>query len=218
MNVQSKKSEDWSDTLAGKVDRVVSPIEDAANLIAAVAIFALMILGTAQIVLRTVFNSPIAGYIDMVELSMAGMAFLGAAYCQRMGALIRMELLVANLRGRWLWGFETLGTLVAMAIIGVLAWYGWEHFLRSYTLGDSTIDAEYPVWPSKLLVPIAFALWFVRLSIQLAGSIRLMLNPTLEPGGIASIQDVATVAHEEIQVTFGEELNPSKVDQETSSR
>lgn len=185
----------------------MQPVEDLANFIAALAIFLLMLLGTAQIVLRSVFNSPIAGYIDMVELSMAGMAFLGAAYCQRLGAHIRMEILVSYLRGRWLWAFEVFSTTVGLIIIGVLIWYGWDHFLRAYQLGDSTIDAEYPVWPSKLLVPIAFALWFLRLVVQLAGSLRLLYDPTLEPAGVTTIQDAKSVAQDEIDEAFGESAN-----------
>lgn len=181
------------------------PLEDLANLLAAFAIFALMVLGSAQILFRTVFNSPIAGYIDLVELSMASMAFLGAAYCQRLGAHIRMEILVGRFRGRLLWFAEIVGTLLALFIIGVLIFYGWDHFLRAYQLGDSTIDAEYPVWPSKLLVPIAFALWWVRLLVQLLGSIRLFIDPSLDPVGIARIQTVAEQAKEEMDHALGDE-------------
>ena len=188
------------------LDRFMQPIEDTANLLAADAIFLLMILGCAQILLRTVFNMPISGYIDLVELSMAGMAFLGAAYCQRLGSHIRMEILIGYLKGRWIWAFEIIGTLFAMFIIGVLIWYSWDHFMRSFQLGDTTIDAEFPVWPSKLLVPIAFSLWFVRLTIQLLGSIRLFKNPELAPVGIAEILDAASTAKEEIQETFGDEI------------
>lgn len=207
MTELSKQRDTWYHRTAGKLDRGIRPVEDAANLIAAVAIFLLMVLGTAQILLRTVFNSPIAGYIDLVELSMAGMAFLGAAYCQRLGAHIRMEILVARLRGRWLWALEVFGTTVALIIIGVLVWYGWGHFLRSYTLGDTTIDAEFPVWPSKLLVPVAFALWWIRLAIQLVGSLRLLRNPELEPAGVALIQDVKSIAQDEIEEALGAAAN-----------
>lgn len=194
-----------------RADRALSPIEDTANLLAAIAIFLLMILGVGQIVMRTIFNSPINGYIDLVELSMASMAFLGAAYCQRLGAHIRMELLVGNLKGRVLWGTEIFATLVAMTIIGVLIWYGWGHFMRSYTLGDTTIDAEFPVWPSKLLVPIAFGIWWLRLLIQLFGSIRLFLDPSKEKEGVVTVKDVADQAQDEITEVMGAPTAQSEV-------
>ena len=213
MNPEAAKDRPWHGTPAGKFDRLIQPAENAANFIAAIAIVLLMTLGTAQVILRTLFNKPITGYIDLVELSMAGMAFLGAAYCQRLGSHVRMEILVGYLRGRWLWAFETFGILVALFIISVLIWFGWGHFLRSYQLGDTTIDAEFPVWPSKLLVPIAFALWWIRLAIQFIASLRLLINPQVEPAGIPVVQSVANVAQEEIQETFGEKVTVKQRDE-----
>jgi TRAP-type C4-dicarboxylate transport system permease small subunit len=192
-----------ADRLLSSIDRLAAPIENIANFMAGLAIFILMFMGSAQIFLRTLFNAPIPGYIDLVQLAMASMAFLGAAYCQRLSAHIRMELLVGNLKGRALWGFETVTTLISLFIIAVLILYGWDHFVRSYESGDTTIDAEYIVWPSKLLVPIAFSLWFIRLLIQLFGAIRMFINPSLEPIGIAKIQHAAEHASEEIKETFG---------------
>jgi len=192
----------------GRANKALIPIEDTANLLAAFAIMALMILGVLQIVLRSVFNTPITGYIDLVELSMASMAFLGAAYCQRLGSHIRMELLVGRLKGRALWFAEAFGTLAGLFIIGVLIYYSWGHFLRSYTLGDTTIDAEYPVWPSKLLVPIAFSIWFARLALQFIGSVRLFLNPSLEPVAVVVAKDVAEQAQDEIHEVMGDEIDP----------
>lgn len=194
--------------VVSKLDRALMPVEDLANLLAAMAIFLLMCLGVAQIVMRTIFNAPITGYIDLVELSMASMAFLGAAYCQRLGAHIRMELLVGHLRGRVLWGVEIFGTLVALGIIGTLIWYGWAHFMRAYTLGDTTIDAEFPVWPSKLLVPVAFAVWWLRLAIQLIGSVRLFIDPSLDTVGVVTIKDVVDQAQDEIHEVMGDSVNP----------
>ena len=187
------------------LDRRLIPVEDLANLLASIAIFLMMVLGVVQIVMRTVFNSPVAGYIDMVELSMASMAFLGAAYCQRLGTHIRMDLVVSHLSGRKYWALEIFSTLVGMFIIAVLVWYGAGHFWRAYSLGDTTIDAEFVVWPSKLLVPIAFSIWFLRLTVQLAGSIRLFIDPSAEPVGIVSLKDVVDQAQEEIHEVMGDE-------------
>lgn len=185
-------------------DKKLIPAEDLANMIAAIAIFLLMLLGVLQIGLRSIFNAPITGYIDLVELSMASMAFLGAAYCQRLGAHIRMELIVGSFRGRVFWLSEIFGTLIALFIIGVLVYYSTGHFWRSFTLGDTTIDAEFPVWPSKLLVPLAFSLWFLRLLVQLAGSLRLALDPTLPRKGVVTIKDIADQAQDEIRDALGD--------------
>ncbi|MBU2994017.1 TRAP transporter small permease [Octadecabacter sp. 1_MG-2023] len=194
-------------SVIGRLNRGLIPIEDLANLLAAVAIMALMFLGVAQIVLRTVFNNPIDGYIDLVELSMASMAFLGAAYTQRMGSHIRMELLMSRLSGRSLWAVEAFGAAVAMFIIGVLVYYSYGHFLRAYTLGDTTIDAEYPVWPSKLLVPIAFSIWWCRLALQFFGALRLVVFPQAEPVGVVVMKDVAEQAQDEIHEVMGDDVD-----------
>lgn len=185
------------------LDRWLSPVEEGLNLVAALAIFVLMFLGVAQIALRKVFNAPIVGYIDAVELSMATFAFLGAAYCQRLGDHIRMEIVIGLLKGRALWWAEFISTLAALVIVGVLVWFGWDHFLRSYLIGDTTIDAEYPVWPSKLLVPVAFFVWFLRLAVQLLGFLRLTRYPDGEPVGVPVVMDVAAQAQEEIRDAFG---------------
>ncbi len=197
-------SSDSSTGALGTVSRWLMPAEDIANFLAAIAILLLMFLGVAQIVLRTVFNSPIAGYIDLVQLSMASMAFLGAAYCQRLGAHIRMELIIGQLKGRAYWMSEIIATLVALFIIGVLIWYTAQHFWRAFTLGDTTIDAEYQVWPSKLLVPVAFSIWFLRLLIQFWGSVRMFLDPSKTPVAVVTIKHVAEQAQDEIHDIMGD--------------
>jgi len=202
-------------SLLARLNRGLIPVEDLANLLAAFAIMALMILGVLQIVLRTVFNNPIGGYIDLVELSMASMAFLGAAYTQRIGGHIRMELLVGRLRGRALWTVEALGAALGMFIIGVLIYYSYGHFLRAYTLGDTTIDAEYVTWPSKLLVPIAFSIWWVRLALQCAGALRLVLRPDATPIAVVVAKEVAEQAKDEIHEIMGAEADLSDPEDKT---
>ncbi|WP_341368921.1 TRAP transporter small permease [Yoonia sp. BS5-3] len=202
----AKNTQAETGLLAG-LNRGLIPVEDFANLMAAFAIMALMILGVLQILLRTVFNAPIDGYIDLVELSMASMAFLGAAYTQRLGSHIRMELLVGRLKGRWLWAVEAVGAAVALFIIGVLIYYSFGHFQRAYSLGDTTIDAEYPTWPSKLLVPIAFGIWWCRLALQFLGALRLFIFPDAQPVAVIIAKDVAEQAKDEIAEVMGDETD-----------
>lgn len=182
-------------------DRRLGAVETAFNLAAAFAIFALMLLGVWQVLARTLFNAPVRGYIDFVELSVATFAFLGIAYCQRLGGHVRMEMLLKPMRGRLLWSTEIFGTVVALAVIAVLVWYGWSHFMRAYTLGDSTIDADLPVWPSKLVVPVSLALLWLRLWVQLAGYVRLARDPARAPVAVPLVHSVEELARREIEET-----------------
>jgi len=182
-----------------RFDRALGRVEEVFNLVAAAFIFGLMFLGIAQVLGRRLFNAPMSGYIDFVELSMATFAFLGIAYCQRLGGHVRMEMLLKLTGGRMRWALEVFGTLVALFIIGVLIWYGYGHFLRAWQLGDSTIDAELPVWPSKLVVPIAFALLWLRLLVQLWGYLRLVARPAAAPVAVPEILTAEALAAREIE-------------------
>lgn len=181
----------------GAADRFMWRIEVSFAYVSAACIFVLMMIAVVQIVSRKLFNAPIFGYIDMVELAMGTFAFLAISYCERLGGHVRMELLVTNLRGRLLWLFETTGVLVSLFVIAVLIYYGFEHAYRAFENGDSTIDAQYPLWPSKLLPPISFCVLFARLLVMLWGYLRLLIDPSLTPVGVplmSSMEEEA--AHE----------------------
>ena len=191
-----------NDTSVGMLvafDRWLIPVENLFNLIAGLFIFGLMILGIFQVIGRQVFNIPVAGYIDWVEVSMAVFAFMGAAYCQRTGTHVRMELFLTKVRLRTRWSMEIMGTIGAMIIISVLIIYGYDHTMRAFTIGDSTIDAELPMWPSKAVVPIAFSLLWLRLFVQLLGFMRLFRNPEAKPVAVPVVESVEEQAVHEIE-------------------
>ena len=183
--------------LIDRLDGFLIPVERFFAFVASLCIFALMLIGVVNVAGRTIFNYSIFGYVDMVELSISIFAFLSIAYCERLSGHVRMELLVGNLRGRWLWALEIIGTLVALFVVAVLVQYGWTHALRAYEYGDSTIDAQYPWWPSKMLVAAAFMLLWLRLLVNLLGYGRLLLNPRATPIAVPLVADVKRLAETE---------------------
>ena len=194
--------------LLGAADEGFFKLESALNLIAALVILAVMFIGVFQVFGRKLINLPVPGYVDVVEFVMTVFAFISIAYTQRLGGHVRMEIIIKKFRGRGLWIVESLGTLTIIGIVAILAWFGYEHFLRAWTIGDSTIDIEIPLWPSKLLVPVAFAVLLVRLFIQLLGFLRLSAHPDAEPVGIPRIETVDEQAQHEIETGLaGEEAD-----------
>lgn len=171
----------------GVVDRALHRIEKLTSLIAGYGIFVLMMLGVWHVIGRKFFSAPVFGYIDIVEVMMAFLVFLAIGYTERLGGHIRMELAILFLRGRVQVLFELVSVLLGLGVVGVIAYYSWTHAMRAYWLGDSSIDAEIPLWPSKMVVPVALGLLFLRLLISLWAYMRLLADPTRSSFGVPAI-------------------------------
>ena len=180
-------------------DAVYFEIESFFNLLSGVAIFFVMGLGVTQIFGRALFNSSIVGYVDIIEISISIFAFLGISYVQKLSGHVRMEIIIGRFRGRLLWATEIFGTLVALFVVFVLIIYSWDHFMRSWTIGDSTMDIELPLWPSKIIIPFTLSMLEFRLLLQLLGFIRIFIYPR-DPHqiGIPIIETVDEAAQHEI--------------------
>jgi len=177
MNVQVSSGPAGQAGPLSRFDAIFSRIENIFAFLAALGIFFVMSVGIAEVVLRTVFNHSIFGYLDVIELTMAVFAFLSAAYCQRFGTHIRMDLVVSLLKGRAQHVVECFAIAVALVAVGILIKATTDHFLRSYSSGDSTIDANLLVWPSKIMIPIGLSLLWLRLLLNFVGFLRLIVHP-----------------------------------------
>ena len=180
-------------------DRTFFKLESALNLLGGIVIFLLVFLATANVLGRWLFDLSINGYIDWVEQALAFMAFLGIAYTKRLGGHIRMDILVSHLHGQWLWFVELLSVVLMLIITLFLVYGSYLHFLRAYTLGDSSLDIDLPTWPAKLVVPVALTVLALRLMLQIWGYFRAMRENSEQPVGIPLIEDAAAVAAKEAE-------------------
>lgn len=213
LGVASEETRPPSDAHSlAKIDYRWGRLEGALNFIAAISIFGIMIVGVVQIVTRVVSGAlhdlwpdippfAIYGYIDWIEFIAILYAVLGIAYCQRMGSHIRMEIVLASLHGRWRWGLELFGIVLALFVTVLLTYASFENFLRAYINGDSSMDIRLPQWPSKLIVPIALAVLAVRLVLQLWGYGRLLLRPDATPLAVPMVMAPDEAARLEIEET-----------------
>lgn len=201
MAISETRSLSSGDLALSRVDEYLFKVESLFNIIAGIVIFMTMLLGVIQVVGRSFFNQPVPAYVDIIELMMATFAFLGISYCQKLGGHVRMEIVMKHFKGRAFWVAEVVNTLLMMWIIAVLLIYGYEHFLRAFEFGDSTIDGDYPLWPSKLVVPVAFGLLLIRLTVNLVGFIRLVARPEADPIGVPVIETVDDQAEYEIRTS-----------------
>ncbi len=182
-------------SLLSRLDCALLRIERICALISGVAIFSLMFLAAYSVTGRKFFSSPLLGYVDYIEAAMPIIAIMGISYVQRDGTHVRMDMLVSSLKGRLLWLFELFSIILILLLMVALTWGAWEHFERSFDCArplcsrDSSIDISLPIWPSKLVVPVAFGVLVLRLCLQAVGYGRALVlgleNPVAVPLNIS---------------------------------
>lgn len=156
-----------------RIERVIAAIETALNYGSVVFILFLMFFAAAEVVGRYVFNAPIRGHMEIVELIMAAVVFLGMAYTQRVGGHVRMEIFITGvIKGRYRDIAECITLLVSLAIYGVIAYYTLQNTMYSREIGDVTSFIKWPTWQSKLCISIGSMLLCVRFIIEFIQHLR----------------------------------------------
>ncbi len=200
------------DSALSRADRALYTLERSLALISGLAVFSLMVLAVISVTGRNLFNAPLPGYVDWIEQAMPLIAFMGVAYTQRDGGHIRMDILVGALRGRTLWAAEFVTTAFVLALMLLMVWGSWAHFQRSFDFAaplwsrDSTMDISLPLWPAKLLAPVAFSVLCLRLCLQLWGYGRAILLNLNEPVAVPLVQSAAEQAAAEAETVSGAEM------------
>jgi TRAP-type mannitol/chloroaromatic compound transport system permease small subunit len=126
-------------------------------------IFVLMLLITADVVLRNLFLAPIAGVTEMVEITIVGIVFLQLAHAVWAGRMIRSDSVLGWLMRRYPAAGRRLDgvcQLLGAALMCVIVWGqmprlvdSWEHGLFRGTPGVFVA----PTWPLELIIVIGSA-------------------------------------------------------------
>jgi C4-dicarboxylate transporter DctQ subunit len=143
-------------------------IEDWLNLASVFIIMFLMFFATTEIVGRYIFNSPVPGHVEIVELIMAGVVFFGIAYTERVGGHVRMELFVTRvLKGRGYHIAEAVTAFLSLFVYIFILIYTFKASMFSFQMGDNTAYLYWPTWPSKFAVPLGSFFLCIRFLIEI---------------------------------------------------
>ena len=124
-------------------------------------IFLIMLLINTDVLLRFLFNSPIDGVTEIVEVSIAGIVFLQLADAIRAGRLTRSDGLFNKIReskprvGQWMSiFFDICGALFFVAIMFGAVPTFIEAYERNYFAGSEGVFTV-AIWPIRLILCIS---------------------------------------------------------------
>lgn len=162
-------------------DRLLGYAELITAVIAGVVIFFVMWVGVAEIFSRKLFNFPLYGQLDLIELTMSSYALLPISFCWRAAGHIRVDLVINLATGRMRWVLEMVTSLFALALVTAILPGIIDFFENAWQIGDSTINTQWPTWPAKGVPIVGFVILWLRLALEIVAYLRLVITPAAEP-------------------------------------
>jgi TRAP-type C4-dicarboxylate transport system permease small subunit len=135
--------------------------------VACVALGALIVLITLQVIRRRLLDAPIVYTDEVSGYLLVVVTFLSLGYALQHGDHIQVELLTGRLssrHGRWV----RIGwCLVGLGFTGLLTVRSAALALDSARLGAFSITSQIPLAPIQAVAPLGFSLLFLQLAAQL---------------------------------------------------
>ena len=121
--------------------------------LASVFLGILVIAGAGDVITTTVLHSPVPSALEISEISLVAIVFLGLAQAQHKNAHITVDILAQNLKGPMRWFSRALAHVGAIVFFFAIGWYGLLEAIHSYGINE-VADGLYPIpkWPARFLL------------------------------------------------------------------
>ncbi len=132
---------------------------DALAVLAALILLAMVIVVTADIVLRNTLGGGFAWANEVSEYALYLMTLLTAPWLLRRGQHVRIDIMLTLVPPQIAWLMEAVGDLLGFAVCVVLIRYGFAMTYDSWRLGAITIkNLVFPEWWLLAPLPVTFVL------------------------------------------------------------
>jgi TRAP-type mannitol/chloroaromatic compound transport system permease small subunit len=143
-----------------KLSRLIDAVNDRIGRFAFWLVLIVTVLSAGTAIARYGFSTGSNALLELQWYLFGAIFMLGAAYGLLTGAHVRIDVVNGRLSRRTQAWIDILGTLLMLLpACFIVAWFGWDMFMRSWTIMERSSDAGGLIrWPAKLLIPLGFAL------------------------------------------------------------
>jgi len=154
-----------------RIDKGLKATERAVALVAVGFMLAIMLVVTADVVMRYLFNSPFPWAYDLIALYlMAGVFYFVLSDAHREKMHVGIDILQCRMGPRVRHLADLLTALISLVLFSLIAYVGaqgaWESFASDEILAG---NIPWPTWLSAIIVPIGATLLVLRLVLQFIG-------------------------------------------------
>ena len=128
-----------------------SPLRFVATVVALIGgalAFALAFLVTASVLLRWLFDAPVPGDFEFVQMGTALIVFAYLPFCQIERGNIVVDAFTGHLPQRVRDRIDAVWDIVYAAVIGVIAYAMIQGVVDAWRSGEETMVSRVPLWPA----------------------------------------------------------------------
>ena len=161
-----------------RLDDGSSKLARACTVFGAVALAVMMLCTTYDVVARAAFAQPLHGVVDITEIMVLGVAFLGLPEVCLRDEQIRVDVLDGLVPYRVVMALKLIGATATIVFLAVLLVNVVRPMLDAYRFGDIKADTGFPVY---LLFGLIFCCLLAAVPMTLASLFRLVRRPHADP-------------------------------------
>ena len=141
----------------------------------------IMLLTFCDVIGRYVFNAPIVGTVEVTELLMGMMVYLGVGLTTHARGHIRVDIIIDRLPRRAQAFLDTLTLAISIVLITLVCWHLWLKAGVTVEKNDLTQIWEWPIWPAAYVMAAASLLMVTSMLLQLGQALRDLVGGAASP-------------------------------------
>ncbi len=155
---------------------IMSRLAGILSAIGALAILIILVVTVADVVMNKIFNSPFPGATEIITSMMPISVFGFLLSTQIKKRHITIDAVTVRLTANWQTFVKSLGLGIGVYLFGLLTYLNIPMAIHSFKIGDHTGGTiAVPLYPAKIIIPIATGLVAIQLLIELSRSVRTLL-------------------------------------------
>jgi len=172
------------------IEKICSGIDKIAfylSTVSCIAVFVMMLLMTADVVMRYIFRSPIRGGYELAETMMVITVACAYAWSQVRKKHVRVDMIIGKFPPRALCIVDLISFLVFAAVIGYCAFYQYLAAFAIKEVGTCTTQLMIKQWWMYLLIAIGLTVFFLVIVADALKQI-FVISDTFSGKGSAAVQ------------------------------
>ncbi len=141
----------------------------------AVVLAVMMAMTFFDVIGRYLFNRPIVGTVDLTELYMGLIVYLGIGATTYGRNHIRVDIVTTRLPPGLRRVFDLLAEAISAVVAGLICWQLWVIAAETVTYNALTRVWEVPVYPVAYAIAAASVIMVVALGLQLVQTARALI-------------------------------------------